>query len=340
MLDDLMSTGVQVDADALFKLRHLVRNVPERRLATTGRPGGFAGKRRGTGLETVDVRPFFDGDDIRHVDAATTARTGRAHVKTFRDEREKTALLVSDFRPAMLWGTRRRLRSVAAAEALALAGWRVIEAGGRVGLLAIGAGEPLYVPPRARAKGMAEVAGGLSRAHAAAIDAAAAGNLQDPSLSEALERAVRMVPVGSTLFLATGLDEPGADFDALVLALRRRASLVVLLVRDGFETRAPRGAYPFLTGPGAPSASSTSRSADDRKSPTVSNRTSGLDATMASLRWAFIAGNRDPAPGADDRIARLQRLGAEIRIVDAEASAEAMATTLADLQEVVDAGRS
>ena len=320
MLDDPMGDGIAIDADALFRLRHLVRNVPERRLAPTGRPGGFAGKRRGTGLETVDVRLFLDGDDIRHVDAATTARTGKTHVKTFRDEREKTALLVADFRPAMLWGTRRRLRSVAASEALALAGWRVVEAGGRVGLLAIGAGEPLYVPPRARPKGMAEVAGGLSRAHEAAVEAAIAGDLEDPPLSEALERAVRMVPVGATLFLATGLDEPGTDFDALVLALRRRASLVVLLVRDGFETRAPRGAYPFLTDKGTDTA--------------------GGGRIVAGLRWAFIAGDRNAARQADDRVARLQRLGAEVRIVDAEASAEAMATTLADLQEVVHAGRS
>ena len=87
-------------------------------MAPTGRPGGFAGKRRGNGLEIVDVRPFSEGDDSRHLDAATTARTGRPHVRTFRDEREKTALLVADFRPAMLWGTRRRLRSVAAADAL------------------------------------------------------------------------------------------------------------------------------------------------------------------------------------------------------------------------------
>ena len=330
MLDDLMSDGVAVDADALFKLRHLVRNVPERRLAPTGRPGGFAGKRRGTGLETVDVRPFLDGDDMRHVDAATTARTGRTHVKTFRDEREKTALLVADFRPAMLWGTRRRLRSVAAAEALALAGWRVIEAGGRVGLLAIGAGEPLYVPPRARPKAMAEVAGGLSRAHAAAIEAAASGSLEDPPLTDALERAVRMVPVGSTLFLATGLDEPGADFDALVLALRRRTSLVVLLVRDGFETRAPRGAYPFMTG----------ARVGGQKGAASSRPRGGFDAAISGLRWAFVAGDRNATQRADDRVKRLRRLGADVRIVDADASAETTAATLADLQEVVDASRS
>ncbi|NDV85349.1 DUF58 domain-containing protein [Aurantimonas aggregata] len=302
------NSGAEVDADDLFRLRHLVRHIPERGLAPTGRPGGFAGKRRGNGLEIVDVRPFSEGDDSRHVDAATTARTGRTHVRTFRDEREKTALLVADFRPSMLWGTQGRLRSVAAATALALAGWRVIEAGGRVGIFAIGAGAPLYIAPQGRERGMAAVAGGLARAHAEAIEAAAAGRRTEPALSTALEATVSLVPRDGTLFLATGLDEPGAEFDALMAALRRRARLVALLVRDRFETAPPRGAYPYLSGAGS------------------------------ALRWAFVTGRERSDP--DPRIARLEHLGAEVRTIDADADPEAMAQSLVELAKGVDAGRS
>ncbi|MBB4002015.1 DUF58 domain-containing protein [Aurantimonas endophytica] len=310
ILPQAANAGAEVDADELFRLRLLVRHIPERGLAPTGRPGGFAGKRRGNGLEIVDVRPFSEGDDIRHVDAAATARTGRTHVRTFRDEREKTALLVADFRPSMLWGTSGRLRSVAAATALALAGWRVIEAGGRVGVFAIGAGAPLYVAPRGRERGMAAVAGGLARAHAGAMEAAAAGRRSDPALSTALEGAVSLVPRDGTLFLATGLDEPGAAFDPLVAALRRRARLVALLVRDRFETAPPRGAYPYLTGAGS------------------------------TLRWAFVTGRGRSAATPDPRLERLGRLGAEVRVVDADADSEAMAQSLAELSKGFDAGRS
>ena len=37
--------------------------------------------------------------------------------RTFHAERDRTVILIADFRPSMLWGTRRTLRSVAAAEA-------------------------------------------------------------------------------------------------------------------------------------------------------------------------------------------------------------------------------
>lgn len=310
ILPNPANTGAEVDADDLFRLRHLVRHIPERGLAPTGRPGGFAGKRRGNGLEIVDVRPFSEGDDSRHVDAAATARTGRTHVRTFRDEREKTALLVADFRPSMLWGTHGRLRSVAAATALALAGWRVIEAGGRVGIFAIGAGAPLYVAPRGRERGMAAVAGGLARAHAEAIEAAAAGHRSDPALATALEGAVSLVPRDGTLYLATGFDEPGVEFDPLMAALRRRARLVALLVRDRFETAPPRGAYPYLSGAGS------------------------------TLRWAFVTGRERSPAEPDSRVARLEDLGAEVRTIDADAGPETMAQALVELAKGVDAGRS
>ena len=309
--------GVGVDPEALFKLRHVVRPRDAIGLAPTGRSGGFAGKRRGNGLEVVDVRPFSEGDDIRHVDAATTARTGRTHVKTFRDERDRAVLLVADFRPSMLWGTRRRLRSVAAAEALAIAGWRAIGAGGRVGLVAITAGEPLHVAPRARNRGMAAVAGALSRAHGRALALAAAGDLADPPLAPALERAVALASPGTTVVLATGLDTPGEDFDRLALALRRRVNLVVLLVRDAFETTPPRGAYPFVPGPNPASHP-------------------GAAAAAALVRWAFVTRREADASKDDPRPARLARLGAKVHTIDAASDAEAMAAAL----EGIDADRS
>lgn len=295
--DPLKAPGVAADTETLLKLRHLVRHIPERRLAPTGMPGGFVTRRRGRGLETLDVRVFSYGDDIRHVDHNTTARTGVTHVRTFHDERERTALLIADFRPAMLWGTRRALRSVAAAEALALTGWRVNEAGGRVGLIAFGAGAPVFVSARGRERGMVSVIGGLAAAHRAALLAAADSQDQgDRPLEVALEMAAGLVPAGGAVFLATGLDNPGADFDALATALKRRAALTVLLVTDAFEQRAPAGSYPFVTGEGR-------------------------------VRWASVRSKAGQI-GLDRRLARLNRLGITAIPVDASASPEAVAEDL------------
>lgn len=296
--DPLTAPGVAADTDSLLRLRHLVRSIPEHRLAPTGMPGGFVTRRRGRGLETADIRVFSYGDDIRHVDHNTTARTGVTHVRTFHDERERTALLLADFRPSMLWGTRRALRSVAAAEALALAGWRVSEAGGRAGLIAFGCAEPVFVAARGREKGMIAVVGGLASAHREALTAVSESkDLLDPPLETALELAAELVPAGGSVFLATGLDTPGKDFDALAVALNRRAALTVFLITDAFEHRAPAGSYPFLSGEGG-------------------------------IRWALIGG-KPKETQRDRRIAHLQRLGIAVIPIDASSEPEVMAEDLA-----------
>ena len=72
------------------------------------------------------MRLWSEGDDRRFIDRNATARTGELHVRTHHDERDRAVVLVADFRPSMLFGTRRALRSVAAAEALVLLGWRIV----------------------------------------------------------------------------------------------------------------------------------------------------------------------------------------------------------------------
>jgi uncharacterized protein (DUF58 family) len=296
-MDPLSAPGVVADTEALLNLRHLVRNIPERRLAPTGLPGGFVSRRRGRGLEAIDIRVFSEGDDIRHIDRNTTARTGIPHVRT---------LLLADFRPSMLWGTRRALRSVAAAEVLSLAGWRVVDAGGRVGLIAFGAGEPVYVSPRGRERGMIDVVGGLAAAHRGALEAAAAmQDTRDRPLDDALELAAGLTPGGASLFLATGLDSPGEGFDSIATALNHRASLTVLLITDSFENDPPPGSYPFMTAAGR-------------------------------LRWARFGGERGAARRpADPRLGQLARLDLATIVVDAGHDPERMAEDL----DLFDGGR-
>ncbi|MER0239060.1 DUF58 domain-containing protein [Fulvimarina sp. MAC8] len=296
-----------IDAEAMFAMRHIVRNVPERLLNPTGRPGGYIGKKRGNGLEIVDVRLFSEGDDARHIDAAATARTAKTHVRTFRDERDRAALLIADFRSNMLWGTKKRLRSVAAAGALALVGWRVIEGGGRISLMAEGCDGNLYLPPRSRERAMAATTSALEQTHAASIEALQHGTPREVSLETILEQAIARSSSGTTIVLASALDDADEDFDQLLLAARRRFDIVVLLIRDRFEKAAPRGAYPYL----------------------VIGETES-----AAMRWAFVP--KTSAEREDERIELLRSSGIDLRVIEADADWTEMARAL----ETVDGSRS
>lgn len=245
---DPVGGGDAIDPEALLRLRFVAEEARRRRSPrTTSRPGPFVTKRRGRGSETDDVRPWAHGDDIRHVDRNVTARTGAPHVRTFRDERERTTMLVADFRPPMLFGTRRAYLSVAAAEILALVGWTAASEGGRIALLAITAEGVEAVRPSVGERAMIAVVGGLARAHRVA----AASRSQELSpLAPHIAAAARMSPAGASVVVATALDLPGDDFDETVRQVAHRADLAVALTSDAFERVAPRGRYPYLDSEG------------------------------------------------------------------------------------------
>lgn len=244
MTEPLSAVGVSLASESLIALRRIAL-LTDPSVSLASLPGGFATRRKGHGLEVADMREYVAGDDIRHLDRGTTARTGRLHVRQFQEERDRVTLLVADFRPSMFWGLRRAFRSVAAAEALSLIGWHVVESGGRVGLLAITPDSPVIVPPRGRVRGMLDVIGGMVQAHGKALTMIRETPLLEPPLDQALLRAERLVPSGAEIVIASGFDAVGDGFRDRLDALAQRRSPRLLLVTDAEAVDMPRGRYPI-----------------------------------------------------------------------------------------------
>jgi uncharacterized protein (DUF58 family) len=244
---DRAEHGIHLSGEALMGLRHLARrgSAPATR-TLAGLPGGIVTRRRGRGSEPEDVRLWSEGDDRRFIDRNATARTGQLHVRTHHDERDRAVVLLADFRPAMLFGTRRALRSVAAAEALALLGWRVAADGGRVGLAVASAGTPTVLRPAGGERAMIAVTGALAQAHADALGAESGAPARaEPPLEATLALARSLLPAGGHLVIASALDDPGPGFDELLTLLAERIAIRLILVSDAFERARPPGYYPF-----------------------------------------------------------------------------------------------
>ncbi|MGO9674387.1 MAG: DUF58 domain-containing protein [Methylocella sp.] len=289
----MATVGVDLDVEALLRLRLLASSMRRvRKPPRSALPGAVMHRRRGRGLEVYDIRAWSDGDDIRHLDRNVTARTGALHVRTFRDERERAVMLVVDFRESMMFGTRRAIRSVAAAEAVASLAWRTIDEGGSVGLLAATARGPHFLGRARGVRAMISLVGELAAAHRAAKDHP---GLSEPPLAGILEEAEGLARDGA-IIVATALDAPGDGFDGVAERLVRKRDLSVVLVADRFEIEPVRGVYPFTT----------------------------LDGDAGWLRVG-----QDAKP--DGRLARLRRLGVNFLQLDAGLGAEAMASALEQL---------
>jgi len=146
--------GIHADLRALARYEHTARGfsfLPRQPVGSvlSGRHGS---RLRGRGLQFEELRAYVPGDDIRSIDWRVTARTRKPHVRVHSVERDRPILLVIDQRQTMFFGTRRAMKSVVAAEAAALAAWRGIAVGDRVGALVIGEdGVDTVRPHRSRA---------------------------------------------------------------------------------------------------------------------------------------------------------------------------------------------
>jgi len=110
--------------------------------------GQHASRLRGRGLNFEEMRDYLPGDDIRSIDWKATARTGSPHVRVFTEERDRPALLVVDQRMSMFFGTRLNMKSVTAAEAAAIAAFRILSVGDRVGGIVFGDEETSEIVPK------------------------------------------------------------------------------------------------------------------------------------------------------------------------------------------------
>ena len=79
--------------------RHYRFVFPDRSLR--GRQGELLGKNIGGAVEFHDHRPYFMGDDIRHIDWMVYGRTGELVLKSYREEITPATEIIADFSRSM-----------------------------------------------------------------------------------------------------------------------------------------------------------------------------------------------------------------------------------------------
>lgn len=108
-------------------------NLFARTRAQSALAGSVKSHFRGRGLDFEEVRHYQAGDDTRTIDWRVTARTGVAHTKLFREERERPVFVAIDQRRSMAFGSQHCFKSVQAAEVAALLSWAALRQSDRIG---------------------------------------------------------------------------------------------------------------------------------------------------------------------------------------------------------------
>lgn len=240
----LQAPGIRLTAAELLALREGVPRTSRHRPASR-RPGAHPAKAAGAGMDLREIRAFTDGDDARRIDPAATARTGLPHIRSFHEDRDDTLLLIADFRPSMLWGTGKALRSVRAARALARRGWQAVARGASFAAISVDAAGVAVIPLGGGVPQMSRISHMLAGRHDQALDARG----DAPSLAEALTRAVRLAPPGADVLIATDAEGVAPDDEPALARLARRRRVRLLLPLDPLDATPPTPALPVHAGP-------------------------------------------------------------------------------------------
>lgn len=230
--------GAYVQLEDLLALRF--RALGEPRVApsvVSARGGTRLSRQRGRGIDFSEVRAYQPGDDVRTIDWRVTARKNVVHTKVFREERERLTLIVVDQTQSMFFGSRVRLKSVAAAEFAALAAWRSIRHNDRVGGIVIGNGELAIHRPYRNVKPLARFLGDLTRLNHKLTPGTPPPGRQH--MADALLSVRRLARSHYRIYFVSDFDPVGEHWRDTFRALARHNEVVAIRVFDRLERELP-----------------------------------------------------------------------------------------------------
>ncbi|MHC2333584.1 DUF58 domain-containing protein [Bradyrhizobium sp. USDA 4454] len=240
--------GVYVNLDDLIALEYRGRKVSflPRQPVHSLLSGRFASRMRGRGLNFEEIRDYRPGDDVREIDWKVTARLQKPHLRVFNEERDRQALLVVDQRLSMFFGSRRAMKSVTAAEAAAIAAWRVLGVGDRIGAIVFNDRDIVEMAARrSRATVLWTLSAIVAQNQALGVGR---GIVTAPGmLNQTLERAARRAMHDATVIVISDFDGADPATRQMIGAMSRHNDVVAVLVHDHLQSDLPASSRMTVT---------------------------------------------------------------------------------------------
>ena len=238
--------GVYANLDELIRLQYKAKGFSflPRQPVHSILAGRHASRLRGRGLNFEELRRYLPGDDIRNIDWKVTARTQQAHVRVYTEEKDRPVLLLVDQRMPMFFGSKRAMKSVVAAETAALAAWRVLDSGDRVGALVFDDEEIIEIKPHRSESRVMQILGAVvdlnHRLGVKGKESDARTPAANPGMfNNVLQRALRVAKHDFLVIVISdclGADEASAR---LVTDLCNHNDVVLAFIYDPLEVEMP-----------------------------------------------------------------------------------------------------
>lgn len=209
--------------------------------------GAYLSSFKGRGMEFDESRIYQAGDDIRNMDWRVTARTGSAHTKVYREERERPVLLWLDLDASMMFATRNKFKSVIAAELASLIAWCAAKNNDRLGGLIFSSDEHVELKPRRGKTAVLDFIGRCTK-HSAWVTGQAVKQSKRNLLS-AVSRLRKVTHPGSLVFMISDFRDIDEKTFSHIANIARHNDIVMIKITDPMEAELPAsGDYKLTDG--------------------------------------------------------------------------------------------
>jgi uncharacterized protein (DUF58 family) len=191
--------------------------IRPRRRAASLLSGGFRSAFRGSGMHFKEFRSYELGDDIRHMSWPVTARTQKATIKVYEEERDLNIVVIADVSGSALVGAGTKKKRDFFADVTALIGLAATKAGDPFSLFLFTDTVKAYFPAR-RTK--SHVRSCLSQMRSEPY----IGSRTD--LRPVLMSARRALKSRSLIYVISDFDAPPFETELRALAARHEVTLI------------------------------------------------------------------------------------------------------------------
>ena len=238
-------TGVDIQLSELlsYKQQAKMRLQPNATAAFRPMAGNYLAKIKGRGMEFAEVRHYQSGDDVRTIDWAVTARTGKAHTKLFQEEKERPVFILLDLSDSMVFGSQFVFKSVQAVHLAALISWQAKQRNDRLGGIIFNQHKVVELKPSARSKGLLSY---LYQAQELCVSSPfniANKNKHEghsETFSTQLKRLSRLTQTGCQIHLISDFSQVDNDCIKLINRMKKHNQISAWQITDPLESTLPK----------------------------------------------------------------------------------------------------
>ena len=245
--------GIELSLGQLIDTRHqpIINWLAPNSRVKTNRVGGFRSKFKGRGMDFDEVRLYQIGDDIRNIDWKVTARTGDAHTKLFKEERERPVFVVLDQMPSMFFGTAKVFKSLLASKIAAQLMWNTLAEGDRFGALSFSLDSHMEMKPSSNRRNCMRLLNRIVEEYQANLNRYFNESLTDDQadevdrefnnrqMAETLKRLKHLAKPGTMIHIISDFNQFDEECQRQLSKLSQHTNIHCIHVEDPIEVELP-----------------------------------------------------------------------------------------------------